>query len=117
MDRIDIKYRIDIGKGTVLPVFNLGQKLIRHIRNKAFGGLEAVDILQCFRDLPRCHPFGVHGYDLLIDIGNIFLAFLYHLWLKGGVTILWDFNFHASIAAIYLFGFIAIAIVIAIGTF
>ena len=117
MDCIDIKHWIDIGKGTVLPVFNLGQKLIRHIRNEAFGGLEAVDILQCFRDLPCCHPFSVHGYDLVIDIRDIFLAFLYHLWFKGGVTVLWDFDFHASIAAIHLFGFIAIAIVIAIGTF
>lgn len=107
----------------LIPYCNDGKLHLEHDTEISFHGEDVYVIfsdiqLDCpFRDLPCCHPFSVHGYDLLIDIRDIFLAFLYHLWFKGGVTVLWDFDFHASIAAIHLFGFIAIAIVIAIGTF
>ena len=28
------------------------------------------------------HSFGIHGNDLLINIGNIFLTFFHNLWFK-----------------------------------
>ena len=58
------------------------QDLIRHIRNKAFRSFKAINIFDGFGNLPGSHSFGIHGNDLLINIGNIFLTFFHNLWFK-----------------------------------
>ena len=74
VDRVDIEDRIDVVKRSVLPVFNLRQNLIRHIGDEAFRGFKAIDIHERVGNLPGGHPLGVHGDNLLVDVGDILLA-------------------------------------------
>ena len=82
MDCINVENGIDLVQWPVLPVFDLWQDLISHIRNKALRSFKAINIFDGFGNLPGSHSFGIHGNDLLINIGNIFLTFFHNLWFK-----------------------------------
>ena len=94
-----------------------GYYLICYIRNKALWGSESINIFQCIRYLTSGHTFGIYWNNLLVNIWNILLMFFDHLWFKCGFTILWDFNFHAAITAVYPLCLIAVTIIIAIWSF
>ena len=61
---------------------------------------EAIDVIERLRNLSGGHPLGVHGYDFLIDVGDIFLTFSYYLWFKRGLSILGTVNPKSAIAAV-----------------
>ena len=117
MDGVYVEYRIYLGKRAVLPVFNLRHDFIGHIRNEPFGCLKTINILQRIRNLPCGHAFGIHGNNLLVDIGDILLALFDHLRLKGRLTVLGDLNVHAAIAAVDTLRLITVAVIIRVRTF
>ena len=117
MDGIYIEDRIYLIQRSILPVFDLRQDFICNVWNKAFWCFKTVDIFDGFGYLPGRHSFCIHGNNLLIDIRNILLTFLYNLWLKCWFTVLWNIDIHAAIAAVYTLWFISIAIIIAIRSF
>lgn len=47
---------------------------------------------------------------------SVLLPLFHYLWLKGGFPVLWHSDLHASIAAVDLFLFVAVAVVIIVGT-
>ena len=61
-------------------------------------GLKSVDVHERVGYLPGCHPFCVHGNNLLVNIRYVFLALLDHLRLKGRFPVLRYFNLHPAIA-------------------
>lgn len=77
IDRINVDYGIDFLQRAVLPVFNLRQYLVCHIRELPFQNLKTIDIHQGIRDLAGCHAFCIHGYDLLVNAGNVLLTLPY----------------------------------------
>ena len=79
---VNVENGIDFVQRPVLPVFDLWQDLIGYIGNKTLRGLKAINIFDGFGNLSGSHSFGIHGNDLLINIGNIFLAFFHNLWFK-----------------------------------
>ena len=106
MDCINVDDRMDFIQGTVLPVFNLRQQPVCHIRNKPFGYIKIIDIFNCFRYLSGSHSFGIHGYDFAVDGGNVLLTFLNDLRIKSRSAILRHFNLHGTIAAVDTFVFL-----------
>ena len=40
---------------------------------------------------------GIHGDNLLVNVRNILLTLFDNLWFKGGLSILWYFDFHRTI--------------------
>lgn len=79
MNGIYVENGIDIIQRAVLPVFYLRKNFVCSIRYEAFRSLKTVDILYGFRYLSGGHSFCVHGNNFLVNIRNIFLAFLYNL--------------------------------------
>lgn len=66
--------------------------------------------------MPGSHAFCIHGNDLVVYIGNILLAFLYYLGLKGRFPVLWHIDFHGAITAVHALFLVAVAMIIAVGT-
>ena len=86
------------------PNYNNTQKLlsiISYVRDE-------YDIFSKSRSLQNL----LNKYAFVFE--NVFLMFLYHLWLKGRFTILWNFDFHTSVATVYPFGLIAVTVVVAV---
>lgn len=102
-----IEDRIYLIQRSILPVFDLRHAFICNVWNKAFWCFKTVDIFDGFGYLTGRHPFCIHGNNLLIDIRNILLTFLYNLWLKCWFTILRNIDIHAAIADVYTFWFIS----------
>ena len=114
MNSIYVEDRIYLIQRAILPVFNLRQDFICDVWNKSFRCLKTIDIFNGFWYLPGCHTFRIHGYNLLVDVRNILLAFLYYLRFERWFTILRNINIHTSIAADYSLWFISVTIIIAI---
>ena len=51
------------------------------------------------RNLPCCHCFYIHRYNLLINVRNIFLMLFNNLRFKSRLTVLGNFNVKLPIAA------------------
>ena len=51
VDCIDAEDGVDVVEGPVLPVLDLGQDLIRHVRYEALRGLKTIDIHERVGDL------------------------------------------------------------------
>ena len=62
------------------------------------------------------HSFGIHGDNLLVNVRNILLTLFDNLWFKGGLSILWYFDFHRTIPTVYLLAFIAVSIIVVVRT-
>jgi|UPI0003A20158 hypothetical protein len=117
MDCVDVDHGIDFLQRAVLPVFNLRQYLVRHVRDEPFRSLKTINVHQGIRDLAGCHAFCIHGYDLLVNAGNVLLALSYHLGFKRGLPVLGHLDVHAPEAAVDPLGLVAIAVIIRIRPF
>ncbi|CRF28893.1 Uncharacterised protein [Mycobacterium tuberculosis] len=54
-------------------------------------------------DISCAHSFGVHGYDLILDAGDLCLMLLDNHRFKFAKSITWDFNFDLTILRRYCF--------------
>ena len=52
--------------------------------------IHTVNIAQMRGNVPCRHAFGIHGQDLIFDVGDIRLVFLYDLRFKLAFAIAWD---------------------------
>ena len=109
---VDIQDRIDLVQRPILPFFDLGHKLVCHVGDEAFRGLKTINIHQGIEDLPGGHSFGIHRDDLLVDPGDILLAFFDDLGLEGGVSVLRDVDGRRTVTGIHLFLFGAVTVIV-----
>lgn len=82
MDGIQEDYRIDVLQRPVLLLLDHGHNLVGNIRYEDWRNLNSIKALQVVLNFPGTYPFGVKGYDLILDTGNALLVFLYD---QGGI--------------------------------
>ena len=83
MDRVNEDDRIHLAQWPLLPLLDLRKQFVCDIGYKALRGLESVDVHERVGDLSRCHAFGIHRNDLLVNVRNVLLTLFHHLRLEG----------------------------------